>query len=119
MSTQGLAHFLRDLQFNENILSMPVASQMKDVCMGYDKCGVQVAPNSPYFYSFKGGFYPGCWPGNTGEFTAALMVFSNGVSVALIVNSNLNYRATQDACGYWDTYLVTPVVDAFNSAVGK
>jgi CubicO group peptidase (beta-lactamase class C family) len=116
LSTQSLAHFLRELHFSENIISAPVANQMKDGCMGYDTCGLPVADGSPYLVWAKGGFYPGCWPGNTGEFSGQLVVFSNGVSVALIVNSNLAYKSTPDVCGWQDNNPLWAVVDAFNSA---
>jgi hypothetical protein len=118
MSTQELAHFLRDLTFNENLLGMQVAAQMKDSCMGYDACGVPAAPGSPYLFWAKGGFYPGCGFGNPGEFTSQLVVFSNGLSVALIVNSNLAYKGSPDACGYLDNNPIFAILDAFNSAVG-
>jgi hypothetical protein len=90
-------------------------------------CGIQTAPNSPYVYSVKGGFYPGCnsktgMEYNHGEFAGLLVVFSNGISVAMIVNSNLTYKGSPDQCTYVDANLTNPVasvVDAFNSAVGK
>jgi hypothetical protein len=119
MSTQQLAHFIRDLHFNENIIPMSAASQMKDFCIGYDTCAMPVSSGSPYVYSAKGGFYPGCWPGNNGEFSGMLVVFSNGISVALIVNSNLAYKSTPDKCGYQDSNPIVAILDAFNSAVNR
>jgi hypothetical protein len=76
-----------------------------------------VADGSPYLFWAKGGFYPGCGYGNSGEYTGQFVVFSNGLSVALIVNSNLAYNSSPDACGWQDNNPLWAVVDAFNSAV--
>jgi CubicO group peptidase (beta-lactamase class C family) len=119
MSTMDLAHFVRDLNYSENVVSGAVVKQMKDKCMGYDACGTPAANGSHYAYWAKGGFYPGCGYGNAGEFNGSLVVFSNGVSVALFVNSNLAYNSKADKCGYKDSDPVQAVLDAFNSAIGK
>jgi hypothetical protein len=87
--------------------------------IGYDSCGVPVAYGSPYAYWAKGGFYPGCGFGNAGEFNGDLVVFSNDVSVALIVNSNLAYNSSADKCGYQDNNPIQAILNAFNSAIGK
>jgi CubicO group peptidase (beta-lactamase class C family) len=119
MSTQDLAHFLRDLSYTENILSGAISKQMRDKCMGYDACGAPAASGSTYAYWSKGGFYPGCGFGNPGEFNGSSIVFSNGLSVAVIVNSNLAYNSQADSCGYQDSDPVQAVLDAFNNAIGK
>ena len=119
MSTQDLAHFLRDLNYSENVVSGAVAKQMRDKGMGYDGFGLPAANGSHYAFWGKGGFYPGCGYGNLGEFHGNLMVFSNDVSVAVIVNSNLAYNPTADACNYQDNDPAQAVLDAFNYAIGK
>lgn len=118
MSTQDLAHFLRDLNYSQNIVSGAIAKQMRDKCLGYE-CGAKAANGSPNAFWSKGGFYPGCGFGNAGEFRGYLVLFSNDVSVALIVNSNLAYDSTPDACGYQDSDPIQALLDAFNYAIGK
>ena len=126
MSTQDLAHFLRDLNYTGNIVGEGIARQMRDKCLGYE-CGTYVTngsnpsvpDGSPYAYWSKGGFYPGCNNGNPGEFRGYLLLFSNDVSVALIVNSNLAYDSAADACGHQDSDPIHAILDAFNNAVGK
>ena len=119
MSTQDLAHFLRDLTYTDNIVNEAIAKQMRDKCMGYDLCGVPPANGSYFAYWAKGGFYPGCGLANPGEFNGELVVFSNDVSVSLIVNSNLAYNASPDFCGYKDNSPIQAILDAFNYAIGR
>jgi CubicO group peptidase (beta-lactamase class C family) len=126
MSTQQLAVFLRDLNFTEKIVRKELSQQMKatGACLGYEfwSCAVPVAKNSSYLYWEKGGFYPGCSQGNKlpGEFRGHLVVFSNDVSIALFVNSNLTGKgATKDACGFKDRGSLQAILDAFNSTIGK
>jgi CubicO group peptidase (beta-lactamase class C family) len=117
MSTQDLAHFLRDLNYSEHIVGGAIGRQMKQKCLGYDACGVPVSNGSNQAYWAKGGFFPGCQ--NPGEFNGYLVVFSNDVSVALIVNSNLTYKSSPDTCGYQDSDPIQAILDAFNSAIGR
>ncbi len=63
---------------------------MRQSCIGFAQqaCGNTVAGTTYKFWS-HGGYYPDNI--NAGEFNSALVVFSNGVNVALIVNSPLHY----------------------------
>jgi CubicO group peptidase (beta-lactamase class C family) len=116
LSTQDLAHFLRDLNYGNTIVDSSVAKQMRDNCMGYDSCAAPTGNGSPYLYWHKNGFYPGCGYGNCGEFQGELVVFSNDVSVAFFVNSNLAYKSVP-GCGRLDSpSTLTPILDAFNNS---
>jgi D-alanyl-D-alanine carboxypeptidase len=120
MSTQQLAAFLRALNHTEKIVRKDLSELMAKGCLGYDFCNFSVLDGSPYAYWAKEAFYPGCYDGNAGEFWGELVVFSNDVSVALFVNSNLTYnRPKTDNCDYSDRSPLDAIVDAFNSTIGK
>jgi CubicO group peptidase (beta-lactamase class C family) len=131
MSTQDLGLFQRNLIFGDNILSHALGQQMLgDNCMGYDDCNVGTG-GSQFYYSHKSGGYPAFYSGppqcgfQQGEFNGELVAFTNEISVAVIVNSNLTYDASANKCvlpngtALKEGSLLSAVVDAFNSTIAN
>jgi CubicO group peptidase (beta-lactamase class C family) len=89
MSSKQLAHFIVNLLYTEKILPAQVINKMKNEELGLYK---QQLNKNVFDYS-HGGFYPGKTASgnirNKGELGSVIMNFSNGVSVAMIVNSQL------------------------------
>ncbi|HEX8248295.1 MAG TPA: serine hydrolase domain-containing protein [Pyrinomonadaceae bacterium] len=87
MSSKQLAVFLHNLLYTEKILPKTVADQMKNEQLGLWK--KDVAGNVVDYE--HGGYYPGKDKKgnlfNKGEMNTLALNFSNGVSVAIIVNS--------------------------------
>lgn len=125
MSTREFAAFTTGLNHTEKIVRKELSDQMKNACLGYDygdwgsddsRCRRTVAVN--YFFWEKSGWYPGCgdywFDAFDGNFRSELVVFSNDVSIALFVNSNLK----DDNC--WSgggTSPLNSILDAFNRAL--
>lgn len=89
MSAKELSIFVRNLLFTEKILPAKVREQMKTEGLGLFG-GNLIADVAEYGH---GGYYPGknskgeLW--NNGELNSLILGFSNGVSVAVLVNSQL------------------------------
>jgi len=87
MSSKQLAVFLHNLLYTERILPKAVTKQMKDEQLGLWKAEIQ---GTLVDYE-HGGYYPGKNDQgglfNKGEMNTLALAFPNGVSVAIIINS--------------------------------
>ena len=80
MSAKQLALFFHALFQTEKIVPFSVSKKMKD-----EQLGIWPDPSGGTINHEHGGFYPGAQ--NKGELNSVAMSFSNGVTVAVIVNS--------------------------------
>ena len=90
MSSKQLAMFMDTLVNTERILPAAVLKQMKDDQLGWYRDATTVPGITSYEHT---GYYPGKDGNgnvfNGGELNSAMFTFSNGLSVAVIINSQL------------------------------
>jgi hypothetical protein len=84
-SSVHLNAFQRALHLFNAILPESLAKKMIDEQLGYDGSGTT---KNAYTYYHKGGYYPGSM--NPGELHSYIIGFSNGVQLALIINSQFD-----------------------------
>lgn len=87
MSARQLSKFFTTLMYTEEILPQKVVNRMRNEEFGLDRDVL-----SGLFTYTHGGFFPGKENGqikNGGELGSVVINFNNGVSVAMIVNSQL------------------------------
>ena len=82
MSSKELALFLDTLVTSEKILPVAVLKQMKDDQLGWFRDSTTINGITSYEHT---GHYPGMW--NGGELNTGMFTFSNGLNVAVIINS--------------------------------
>jgi hypothetical protein len=89
ISVLQYSQVIREAFYGTKLIPASVSKMMRDSVMAFDYFGVG---NTPYFnshYVSKNGLFPA--GGNAGEFNGEYVLFDNDVSVALFVNSQLNY----------------------------
>jgi CubicO group peptidase (beta-lactamase class C family) len=86
LSASQLAKYFQTLNTTNKILPPALSTQMRTELFGYDWCSDISSPDGPVTGCWKTGGHPAAW--NAGEINTALVHFSNGVEVAIVINSD-------------------------------
>lgn len=107
LSAAQLATYFQTLNSTNTIVSPAIALRMRTELLGYDNVGEFNSPDGKVTYWWKPGGHPAS--NNPGEINTLLIHYSNGVEVAVVINSDF------DPAGFdWGSVITNSLSDVLN-----